>query len=224
MSDRFDELVDHPSLTPAERARLRRVHDLLLEVGPPPEAPLALQPPAEEARVVPLRRRNRGLMLIAAALALAVAGGAGYLLGDRPASEEAAQTITTTEATTVVKTVTSAPEAPTGPLVPLAGVGAATGASGTVEILPRAPSGDYPVRIRLSGLPERETFEMWIVDDDGELDKLCGSFASGYHDTDVTIPVPYEMRTRELHHCLVICIPQARSLVNAPGEHILSIG
>jgi hypothetical protein len=196
MSDRFDELVDHPSLSPEERARLRRVHDLLLEVGPPPEVPQHLRPPGE-GRVIPFPRRNRGLMLIAAALALAAAGGAGYLLGDRTASEEAARTITATEATTVVETVTSAPESPSGPRVSLTGVGEAAGASGTVEILPRAPSGDYPVRLRLSGLPERETFEMWIVDDDGELDKLCGSFASGYHGTDVTIPVPYEMRTRD---------------------------
>ena len=30
MSDRFNELVDDPSLSAGERARLRRVHDLLL--------------------------------------------------------------------------------------------------------------------------------------------------------------------------------------------------
>jgi hypothetical protein len=196
MSDRFDELVDHPALTPEERARLRRVHDLLLEVGPPPAAPLDLRPPAGEARVIPLRRRNRGLLLIAAALALAVAGGAGYLLGERTASEEAAGTITATEATTVVETVTSVPEQPQGQLVTMRGVGATSGASATVEILPRARSGDYPVRIRLRGLPERETFELWVYDD-GELDELCGSFTTEHGVTDTVIAVPYEMKTRD---------------------------
>jgi hypothetical protein len=194
MSDRFDELVDHPALTAEERARLRRVHDLLLEVGPPPEAPPHLRPP-EEGRVIPLPRRNRALTLLAAALAVAAIGGAGYFLGDRTGAEEAAQTVTTTEATTVATTVTTAPE-PRGPLVSMTGVGDAEGASATVEILPRAPSGDYPVRLRVRGLPERQTFELWVVDD-GELEQLCGSFTTDYGMTDATISVPYEMRTRD---------------------------
>ncbi len=202
MSDGFDELVDHPSLTAEERARLRRVHDLLLEVGPPPEAPSHLTPPLGDAQVIPLRRRCRGLALLAAALGAAVLGGAGYLLGERSATPEAAQTVTAertvtaTQATTVRETVTAAPEQPSGPVVRMAGVGAAEGAWATVELLPRAESGDYPVRIRAEGLPERTTFEMWVVDD-GELEQLCGSFTSGYDETEVTLVVPYEMRTRD---------------------------
>jgi hypothetical protein len=201
VSDRFDELVDHPSLTAEERARLRRVHDLLLDVGPPPEAPRHLSPPAE-AQVIPFRRRSRGLALLAAALGAAVLGGAGYLLGERSATPEAAQTVTAertvtaTQATTVRETVTAAPEQPSGPVVRMAGVGAAEGAWATVELLPRAESGDYPVRIHASGLPERTTYEMWVVDD-GELEELCGSFTTGYGETEVTLIVPYEMKTRD---------------------------
>ena len=41
MSDRFDELVCDVS-DPAERERLRRVHELLLSVDPPPELSPAL--------------------------------------------------------------------------------------------------------------------------------------------------------------------------------------
>lgn len=202
MSDRFDELVDHPALTPDERARLRRVHDLLLEVGPPPEAAPHLSPPGE-AQIIPLRRRGRALTLLAAALGAALLGGAGYVLGNRSATEEAAQTVTAeqtvtaTQSTTVRETVTVAPEQPSGPVVRMAGVGAAEGAWATVELLPRAESGDYPVRIHAEGLPERTTFEMWLVDDDGEFDKLCGSFTTGYDETEVTLVVPYEMRTRD---------------------------
>jgi hypothetical protein len=200
VSDRFDELVDHPSLTAEERARLRRVHDLLLEVGPPPEAPSYLTPPPGEAQVIPLRRRSRGLALLAAALGAAALGGAGYVLGDRSGAEEAAQTVTVartaTQATTVVETVTTAPEQPSGPVVQMTGVGTAAGASATVELLPRAASGDYPVRIRAEGLPDRTTYEMWVVDD-GELKELCGSFTTGHGQTEATLVVPYEMKTRD---------------------------
>jgi hypothetical protein len=104
--------------------------------------------------------------------------------------------VTATQPTTVVETVTTAAEQPGGPLVSMTGVGAARGATATVEILPRARSGDYPIRLRARGLPDRETFELWVVDD-GELKELCGSFTTGYDTTDATITVPYEMRTRD---------------------------
>jgi len=78
MSERgpdFDELVGE-DLGLAERERLHRVHELLVEAGPPPElsspAPLALFP----------RRRRGALLAIAAALAVAVFA-VGVALGDR---------------------------------------------------------------------------------------------------------------------------------------------
>ena len=78
MSDRFDELVGEIE-DPAERQRLRRVHDLLLSVEAPPE-----RSPEVDAVVVPKpepplpRRRRRALVLLAAALAIA-SFGAGWL-------------------------------------------------------------------------------------------------------------------------------------------------
>ena len=41
----FHDLVDTSDLTPEEEARLRRVHDLLIEAGPPPDLPPALEAP-----------------------------------------------------------------------------------------------------------------------------------------------------------------------------------
>jgi hypothetical protein len=67
----FDELVG-TEVPPAERERLRRVHDLLITVGPPPELPAALETP--RLRVFP---RRRALVLLAAAVAVA-AFGAGW--------------------------------------------------------------------------------------------------------------------------------------------------
>lgn len=195
MSDRFGDWVDHPALGAEERERLRRVHDLLLEVGPPPEPPMAAAPPEPGADVALLRRRRRPLLLLAATIALAAAGGSGYLLG-RGEGERAATP--TTPATTTVTTATATVTPPRqGPLVAMHGVGAAEGASATVEILPRAQSGDYPVQLRVEGLPANETFEMWVVDDDGELDARCGSFRTTAGVTETVLTAPYEMRTRD---------------------------
>jgi hypothetical protein len=124
------------------------------------------------------------------------------VVGNRSATEEAAQTVTAeqtvtaTQATTVVETVTTAPEQPSGPVVRMTGVGEAEGAWATVELLPRTESGDYPVRIHAEGLPERTTYEMWVVDD-GELEELCGSFTTAYDATETMLIVPYEMKTRD---------------------------
>jgi hypothetical protein len=83
MSERrpsFDELVGD-DLTPAERERLLRVHDLLLEAGPPPELPAAAPIP-----LLPRRRRG-ALLAIAAALAVAVFA-VGVAVGDRWSGQE----------------------------------------------------------------------------------------------------------------------------------------
>jgi hypothetical protein len=206
MSDRFDELVDDPGLAPEERERLRRVHDLLVAAGPAPEPPAHLRPPLPAA-VVPLRRRSRPLLLLAATLAAATAGAGGYVLGRDGGQESAPPAPATTPppATTAPPPPTTQPEPPDptyepepipGRLVAMTGVGAASGASATVEILPRAESGDYPVRLRVEGLAEGEQFEMWIADD-GRLKKLCGSFWMKPGVTDTVLSVPYEMRTRD---------------------------
>ena len=42
----FDDLIDRDGLDVAEEARLRRVHDLLVQAGPPPELPPAHSTPA----------------------------------------------------------------------------------------------------------------------------------------------------------------------------------
>ena len=39
MTADFDQLVDVADLSPEERARLERVHEMLVAAGPPPELP-----------------------------------------------------------------------------------------------------------------------------------------------------------------------------------------
>ncbi len=76
MSERgpdFDELVG-TDLEAGERKRLQRVHELLVEAGPPPELPLPFT-------LHPQRRRG-ALVAIAAALAIAVFA-VGVAIGGR---------------------------------------------------------------------------------------------------------------------------------------------
>ena len=174
MKDSFDELVaGGAELSPPERERLRRVHELLLEVGPPPEvAPELRVPPREEpVRLLP-RRRKTALALAAAALALAVFG-TGYLVGSRSAEPAAERQLTMT------------------------GVGEASGARGTIEVLPQDDAGNWPMRVLVRGLEpsvdRRDYYELWLTKD-GELAAPCGRFTLHDGVTEVTLSVPYGLR------------------------------
>jgi hypothetical protein len=87
----FDELMNGIE-RPDDRERLRRVHELLLEAGPPPELSPALatvpapRPPRFSLR--PRRRRLAGALALAGAL-LATMFGIGYLAGNSDSDESA---------------------------------------------------------------------------------------------------------------------------------------
>ena len=88
----FDELMEGAS--PEEEARLRRVHDLLVTAGAPPELPPELaEPPALRVEKPPalttLPRRRFGAVLVAAAGIAAAAFLAGWLVGDHRATSSA---------------------------------------------------------------------------------------------------------------------------------------
>ncbi|HET8651584.1 MAG TPA: hypothetical protein VFM13_03330 [Gaiellaceae bacterium] len=84
----FDELLEGVE-SAEERERLRRVHDLLISTGPPPELSPALAgvPPApveeEEPDMSWLPPRRFGAVILVGAALLGAAFGAGYLVGDR---------------------------------------------------------------------------------------------------------------------------------------------
>ncbi|HET9508775.1 MAG TPA: anti-sigma factor [Gaiellaceae bacterium] len=175
MKDRFDDLIDDGAAIDAEeRARLRRVHDLLLQVEAPPEVGPALrQPPPQEAPVRLLPRRRRApLALVAAAIALAVFGG-GYLVGERSATPAVVRTIV------------------------MEGTAGASGATAAIELLEEDDAGNWPMRVRLRGLEpseDREDFyELWLTRE-GELAESCGRFTVHEGVTEVTLSVPYRLR------------------------------
>lgn len=168
MRDRFDDLVGDIA-DPAERQRLRRIHELLLSVDAPPELPAA----PEQAPVVVLpRRRSYALALIAAAIA-AVLFGSGYLVGGRSDDVEAVR------------------------VIPLVSTGDSRGASASIELLPQDESGNWPMNVRLRGLvPSKDRadfYELWLTKD-GKLADSCGRFTIHPGLTTVTLSVPYGLR------------------------------
>jgi hypothetical protein len=172
MKDRFDELMEGVD-DPAERARLRRVHQLLLSVDAPPELSPSLQRAPLPAPVPLVPRRRRGaLALLAAALAVA-AFGAGWLGGAR-----------------------SDDVAPEREIV-MSGVGESRGSFATIELLPQDASGNWPMRVLVRGLEpsadRADYYELWLTKD-GRLADSCGRFTVHPGLTTVTLSVPYGLR------------------------------
>ena len=172
MTERFDDLVGEIE-DPAERDRLRRVHQLLLSVDPPPEVSSALQAPvaAEPVRVLP-RRRRTALALLAAALA-AAAFGAGWFASARSDDVQAER------------------------VIPMAGTAQARGATASIELLPQDRSGNWPMNVLVRGLtPSRDRadyYELWLTSD-GKLAEPCGRFTVHEGLTKVVLSVPYGLR------------------------------
>jgi hypothetical protein len=172
VKERFDDLVAGAELSAAERERLRRVHELLVAVGPPPEVAPELQaPPSEEPlRLLP-RRRRTALALLAATVGLVVFGS-GYLIGSR-AEPDAERVVTMT------------------------GVGPEQAARASLEILAQDDAGNWPMRLHVRGLEpsadRRDYYELWLTRD-GELGEPCGRFTVHSGVTEVTLSVPYGLR------------------------------
>lgn len=143
----FDDLVG-AELAPAERARLERVHELLLAAGAPPE------PLATPIELRPRRRRGAALAIAAALAVAAFALGAALVDGssgrtvDFVASMEGTAAAPDATASLVVFEVDAAGNWPM---------------ELSVSGLPPAPSG--------------KNFELWLTRD-GELEAVCGAFAT----------------------------------------------
>jgi hypothetical protein len=151
MSPDFEELVG-TDLDPRERARLERVHDLLVAAGPPPDYAPVPVPPAEVVELRPRRRRG-AIVAIAAALAIAL-----FALG-------AALTDTSTGSKAL------------GPIA-MQGTPAAQSASASLEVRERDAAGNWPMTFSVEGLAPAASgrpFELWLTRD-GKLGALCGSF------------------------------------------------
>lgn len=172
----FDEIAGGGDLGPEEEARLRRVHDLLVQAGPPPDLPPALEHPAEptDAEVLqfPLLPRRRWAVLAVAAALLVVAGfGGGYLWGHSKAkpAEFAAQRVVAMH----------------GPQ-----------ALAVVRVGARDDVGNWPMQFEVTGLPKQHDpgayYELWLTKN-GRPTVSCGSFRVHDKTTRVRFTVPYSL-------------------------------
>jgi hypothetical protein len=180
----FRELVGD-DLSPEERARLERVHQLLIQAGPPPELTPALANPdtAEPEMPVQLPRRRAGALLALAATIALLAFLGGFLAGQRGES---------------FSTVRS---------IPMHGTGVGRNASGTLDLGKFDQSGNWPLRFVVRGLkplPNHGYYEMWLTKH-GKPVASCGRFDVGNGESKVRLNAPYNLRgydgwvvTREL--------------------------
>ncbi len=185
----FDDLVGG-ELAPAERERLRRVHELLVAAGPPPELSprLASPPPTPGARVLPLSPHRRYAGVLAAAAVVLIAFGAGWLVGARESRE------------TVVRTV-----AMTGP----------HGAQASLALLEMDSAGNWPMRMTVRGLPvlAHGTYALWLTKH-GKLEAPCGTFTVAPGETVVRLNAPY--RLREYTGWVVVVTGERTPLLRTP--------
>lgn len=178
MSDRepdFDELVG--PVEPGERERLRRVHELLVAAGPPPEHPPALARPAGAEHVRLGSRRRRGALLALAAALGAAAFAVGVFVGDArgPSPER---------------------------VVALTG---ASGATASIDVFDADEAGNWPMELEVEGLapsPGGGLYELWLTRN-GAPAALCGSFLTEEDGTAV-VPMNAPWRLDEFDGWIVV--------------------
>jgi hypothetical protein len=172
----FHDLVGDEG-TPEELAKLRRVHDLLVAAGPPPELSprIADAPPVESGRGWSLPRRRLRTAFVLAAGVAAAAFGIGFLVGDRGSSEFAAR----------------------GEPIGMHAVQQGSTAKASILVGSRDEVGNWPLLVRISGLrplPDKQWYELYLTRS-GKPAAYCGAFSvksSGR--TVVQFSVPYSLK------------------------------
>jgi hypothetical protein len=173
----FSELVGE-DLPAEEAARLRRVHELLLEAGPLPELPPSLEQSSLDgpraARENPFqllpRRRIGAALALAAAIAM-VAFLGGYVAGYRHSDFTGRYSV---------------------PMHAVNGLAA----SAEIKIAKRDSLGNWPLKVDVHNLPKLRNggyYELYLTR--GKTRFTCGTFAGGgSKQFSVRLTVPYDFR------------------------------
>jgi hypothetical protein len=173
----FDELVGS-DLSPEERERLERVHELLLTAGPPAELTPQLEHGPTLAMTLgrPERRggRPRLALLAAALLVLAVVFVGGYAVGNSGDSLTGSHTLK------------------------LGGTKQAPGALASLVVENVDSAGNWPMRLSVTGLPKLPAhgyYEVFLTRGGKPL-APCGSFIVKSPTTAVSVHLnaPYHLR------------------------------
>lgn len=168
----FRELVGD-DLAQEERARLERVHELLVAAGPPPELPPALaEPPSgsQQSAVVLPRRRAGAVLALAAAIAL-VAFLGGFVAGKKGVGQGGFPTLHSLQ---------------------MHGTAADPNASARLDIGELEASGNWPLRVVVRGLPQLHKgsyYEMFLTQH-GKPIAACGIFTVAGRTSTVHLTMP----------------------------------
>jgi hypothetical protein len=171
----FDELVG--DIAPEERERLRRVHDLLVVAGPPPEIPPEIEAGPTLAMTLGRPRRThrqmqrRVALLAAAIVVLALVFLGGYITGND-------------------STVT-------GKLIKLQGTAVAPKAEASLRLQDPDTAGNWPMQFAALGLPKlppKGYYEVYLTRN-GKIWAPCGTFVVKGTDVGVSVRLnaPYEL-------------------------------
>jgi hypothetical protein len=167
----FDELMEGIE-EPKERERLRRMHELLLQAGPPPElSPALASVPAPGERRARRRPRRLGLALAFAAALAAAAFAGGYLVGGSD-SDEAEMAVRETIMLTNGK-----------------------GASGVVNLGFKGADGNWPMVVTVRGLAPLRGGDYYVLAlaRDGKPVVTCGTFNVASGETTVRMTAAYDL-------------------------------
>jgi hypothetical protein len=171
----FRELVGDDVAEP-ERERLRRVHELLVAAGPPPDLPPALErAPTPGGRVTFLPRRRRGALLALAAALAAASFGAGYFVADRGAGTSALAR------DFVLK---------------MRGTQAAPEAVASLVVFEQDDDGNWPMELTVRNLPplgEDGRYEL-LLTRHGAIGPSCGTFFVRSEKAIAHLNAPYKLR------------------------------
>ena len=171
----FRELVGD-DVPEREAERLRRAHDLLVAAGPPPELPPSLagvpgveRPAERSARVLGLPPRRRGRVLAFAGSLAAATLLIGFVFGQNREQFDVDFT------------------------VPMHGTQAAPRASAVIEVGEIDEAGNWPLRLKVSGLeelPEGGYYELYLTRG-RKVVASCGTFRVSAGTAEVRMNAPY---------------------------------
>jgi hypothetical protein len=171
----FDDLVgDVPA---DERDRLLRVHEMLVQAGPPPEIPPELEGPTLAMTLGKPQRSHRHVqrrfaLLAAAFVVLALVFLGGYITGNDSTA--------------------------TGRLIRLQGTALAPKAEGSLRVQDADPAGNYPMTFAALGLPKlppRGYYAVYLTRN-GKIWAPCGTFVvkSTMVGVSVQLNAPYNLK------------------------------
>ena len=197
----LDELIGTEP-TGEERARLRQVHEVLLEAGPPPELSPKLEAGPTLGMTLHRKRalKRRAMLLLAATLAVVGVFLAGYAVADRGGGG-------------------------TSPVLrqALEGTALAPQAQGTLEVWD-SRDGNWPMTLSVVGLkqlPPHSYYEVYLLRH-GKPWGSCGTFRVQSPNpgvVTVTLTAPYTLRKGD---SWVVTLPGAHG--TEPGKPVLRPG